>query len=158
MWNIHDPSCGPLNQPDFEADPGAYFDWFEHCSSGPAGPSGDGTGPQPPCEPRTWITGGRCFELVCTPHGPEIRPCFEKPIPTVSTSATITALRLTGHEYIAHVATSKGVRIVKILPGEIKLSQLVSALLHRSELPGVNFRRIPEEFWMRQKKIVIRQH
>jgi hypothetical protein len=159
MWKS-ELGCSGLSEPDFDEDPSAWFDWFEDCMSGePPDPGGEP--PEPPdipCKPRRWIDNeGRCWDRVCTADGPELRPCFVEPVIQGTAKPAITAIHLTGDNILVQVTTSRGVKVHNLAPGDVKLSHLANALFQRAVLPSADIRRIPGDFWARQKPVSVKR-
>ena len=151
--------CSGLNQPVFEDDPEGYWDWVDGCiTDDPIAEPIPPEPPQPPCNPIRWIDGRRkCWERICTPFGPEIRPCFDRPVAVLSKQPQIIALRITADGYTVHVATKQGIKVRKVAHGQVKLAHLASAMLNRSKLPTAEIRKIPAVFWAKQKKVVVKR-
>jgi hypothetical protein len=136
-----------LDEPDFFADAGAWFDWFERRPARALD-----------CTPRRWIDDrGRCWEMVCTSFGPEIRRCFDEPLPIFPIRPQIVALRLDPDGYVVHIGSGGRLKARRIPHGQVSLRRLAAALLNRAPLPTADIARIPPTFWARQRDVVVRR-
>lgn len=155
------PECSGKNQPRFEKDPTKYFDWLEGCYTNddaqPPEPPDDGPPPPPPCKPMRWLEpNGECWERVCTDDGPEWRRCPGK-WPRLPLAPQIVAIRVTGTgSFNVLVATQQGIEEQKIGGPRGRLRGLVGAMLSESELPDLDIRKVPLEFWERHKDLTVR--
>lgn len=139
-----------------------WFEWWGGCITDvapeepvPPGP-GDTEPPQPPCIPARWITGGQCWERICTPDGPVIRRCERNgPVgPVVGDAPRIESIRLGTAGFVVEVVTAPDDKSVKqsVSPKMMKLVPLVRAMFHGSQLPSGELSDVPEEFWAEQHR------
>jgi hypothetical protein len=95
------------------------------------------------------------MERICTPYGPEIRPCPDTNLPPINDGAEIVAVRATGDGHLVQIAGGAGLKWVNVAIGQVKLKQLVSTMINRTQLPSMNLKEIPETFWYEQGEIVV---
>ena len=150
--------CSSLNEPDFEDDPSGWFDWYDDCASG-ADPVAEPPQPPslPPCRPRHYTVNGKCWEVVCTNEGPEIRPCLKTPVPPNLTAIEILAIRIANDGFHVQTLSKGGLLMEKIKHGKIKLKHLGAAMIFKQALPELSIKKIKPDFWQKLKPLPKKQ-
>ena len=144
MWKL-DPKCSASQEPDFETDTSAWFDWFDDCASGP-----DQVQPPPPPPPpchshRFKDSNGHCWVVVCTPDGPMIQPCWDVPISLGK--LVIFGVKATQFGNSVLLRGEKGYALMKVPRKTATLRQLVGLAAAQRPLPSSKLSAIPRAFW-----------
>jgi len=158
MWNLGAEECHYYNEPVFEDNPIAWYEWYDSCNSfQPEHPAEDPIPPPPPpCRPRKYNVNGRCWEVVCTEEGPEIRPCLSTPETPVLTGILISSIRVTNQGYKMKIISAKGSKTVTVKPGTIKLRHLGTAMMLKRKLPDADIKNISTTFWNKMGSLTLK--
>ncbi len=144
-WKV-EAKCMAAQEPDFEADPAAWFDWFDDCASGPdTSLAGTYEPPPVPCHPGRFVENGRCWLLVCTKIGPMIEPCYEPNFELPMNG--ILAIKAAANGYALVVRTGKGFSLVRVPRGVATLRQLIGVAASQRALPTLELTKISRTFW-----------
>jgi len=136
--------CSGINEPNFEDNPSGWFDWFDDCMSGE---NGNHEPPPIPCRPGRYSVNGKCWQIVCTTDGTELRPCFTTPIPPNINSVIVTAVCITNNGFLVQTQSAKGLKTDKIKHGKIRLKHIAAALIYKKPLPNPEIKKVASTFW-----------
>jgi hypothetical protein len=93
--------------------------------------------------------------MLCTEEGPEIRPCLDwESYP--SSNSRILAIRLGRNGYTVLTGRRGALKTQDVFADEIKLTDLVRALVARSALPTTDLRKIPASYWNSRPQLSLR--
>lgn len=157
-WKHDDPACIGANAPVISKDPEAFFEWWGSCISDEPEP------PSPPEEPpitcdrfdghRFTDSSGKCWKINCiNDYEWGLEPCIKQVLPLPYIQSLI--IRTDGFK--VNVVTSSRKTINQIVrPSQAKLVYLVRTMIHGSKLPSNEILKIREDFWSKQKSVVLK--
>ncbi|MET7766690.1 hypothetical protein ABZS71_33650 [Streptomyces sp. NPDC005393] len=144
-WNRRDPACGGWNAPSSYDDPEGWFEWWDSCITDEVEPP-EPPEPPEPCMPSEYTDAqGRCWEIICTPSGKEVRRGCDEP-PT-KIKGVIIGIRFKQNGYSVRVDTQDGVQIQLLTAGKVKLIHLIRAMVNEVPLPAGDCKKVPTAFW-----------
>ncbi|MFI1395665.1 hypothetical protein [Streptomyces sp. NPDC020681] len=142
-WNNRAPGCSGWNAPSSYNDPEGWFEWWDGCITDEAEPPEE---PPEPCMPGEYTDAkGRCWELICTPSGKEVKRGCDEPPPKIK--GVIVGIRFKRNGYSVRVNTEDGVQSQLLTAGKVKLIHLVRAMINETPLPEDHCKKVSDDFW-----------